>query len=142
MVESNKKALWLGLGAAGALIAAALLYHYASADDDDDVETPQVNASELMEELKKKDLGEVKRNENGIEPQYFIKLLQFIGETNKTKTAGSRAKHTAKRREHYKKEEWDQYEEVVRAAFQEEDMSAQTLLAEVCDALSISQMEF
>lgn len=36
MVESNKKALWIGLAAAGALIGAALIYHYISSEDDEE----------------------------------------------------------------------------------------------------------
>ena len=76
MVESNKKNLWIGLGAVGALVAAAMLWHYVNNDGDDDEEaTPQVSASELMEDLEKKNLHEVKRNENGLEPTYFIRLL-------------------------------------------------------------------
>jgi hypothetical protein len=36
MVESNKKNLWMGLGALGALVAAALIYNYVSDDGNDD----------------------------------------------------------------------------------------------------------
>ena len=77
MVESNKKNLWIGLGAVGALVAAAMLWHYVNNDGDDDEEaaTPQVSQSELMEELTNKNLHEVKRNENGLDPTYFIRLL-------------------------------------------------------------------
>jgi len=39
MVESNKKNLWLGLGALGALVAAALIYNYVSDDGDDEGST-------------------------------------------------------------------------------------------------------
>ena len=38
MVESNKKNLWIGLGAVGALVAAAMLWHYVNNDGDDDEE--------------------------------------------------------------------------------------------------------
>ena len=77
MVESSKKNLWIGLGAVGALVAAAMLWHYVNNDGDDDEEsaTPQVSQSELMEELTNKNLHEVKRNENGLDPTYFIRLL-------------------------------------------------------------------
>ena len=77
MVESSKKNLWIGLGAVGALVAAAMLWHYVNNDGDDDEEsaTPQVSQSELMEELTNKNLQEVKRNENGLDPTYFIRLL-------------------------------------------------------------------
>ena len=36
MVESNKKTLWMGLAAAGALIGAALVYNWATSEEDDD----------------------------------------------------------------------------------------------------------
>lgn len=140
MVES-KRNLWIGLGALGALVAAALVYNYVSGDDDDDA-TPQVSATELMADLEKKDLLNVKRNDHGLEPSYFLRLLQFIGETNKARTAPNRAKSAAKRRVHYEKGEWAEYEEIVKQAFTEEDFSAQNLMGEVLEACGINQMEF
>ena len=40
MVESNKKTLWVGLAAAGALIGAALLFHWATSGDEEADDTP------------------------------------------------------------------------------------------------------
>ena len=101
MVDRNqKKTLWLGVAAVGALVGAALLWHYVNADDDEEA-APEITPSELRSDLEKKDLVNVKRDERGIEPAYFIRLLQFIGETNKARTAGSREKSVKIRREHY-----------------------------------------
>lgn len=115
----------------GVLVAGALLWHYSSTDDEGGEEIQELDQSEIARLLKEKSLDEVKRTENGLEPAYFIKLLQFIGETNKARTADVRAKSTKERRKHYEKEEWDQYAEVVKVAFQAEDQSAQDLMAEI-----------
>ena len=112
MVDS-KRNMWIGLGAVGAFVAAALVWHYVSADDEEDA-TPQVSNSEFMADLEKQDLINVKRNENGLDPTYFIRLLQYIGKTNKERTAGTRDKLTKQRRVHYEKENWEEYEALVK----------------------------
>ena len=145
MDSQTKKNLWLGLGALGAFVAAALVWHYVSTgddDDDDDGATPQVSQSELLAELEKRDLTKVKKNDDGLDTTYFLRVLNFIGETNKKRTAGNRAKTAKKRRKHYEKKEWDEYAEIVKASFLEEDMSAQAVMSEVTDALGIGLQEF
>lgn len=146
MVESNKKNLWMGLGAFGALVAAALIYNYVSGDDGDDDEgstpTPQFDASELMKELAEKDLTNVKRKDGMLETDYFLRLLNFIGATNKKRTEGDRSKTTKQRRKHFQAKEWDEYSTLVQNSFLEEDRSAQAVMSEVNEALGISMMEF
>ena len=68
MVESNKKMLWMGLAAAGALVGAALLFHWAnSADDDDETLAPGAEGGNTREKLQKDleaaSLIEVKKNQ-------------------------------------------------------------------------------
>lgn len=139
---SKNKNLWIGLGAVGVLVAGALLWHYASTDDEGGDDIAELDQSEIAKQLQERGLMDVKRTETGLEPTYFIKLLQYIGETNKARTADVRAKATKERRKHYEKEEWDQYNEVVKTAFQAEDQSAQDLMAEITQAAGINPMEF
>ena len=64
MVESNKKMLYVGLAAAGALIGAALLYHWATTDEDaeEGAEGQTGGAEKLKKDLEAAQLIEVKKN--------------------------------------------------------------------------------
>lgn len=144
MVQAdNKQKLWIALGAVGALVATALAVHFLTSEgDQDDTSPPEISQSELLETLASKGLDKVQRQDGMLEPNYFLKLLQFIGETNKARLADTRARSHAIRREHYKNEDWSGYEQCVKKSFEEEDRSAQELMQEVSSALNISQGEF
>ena len=96
MVESSNKKLWLALGAFGALCGAAYLFHIATSgdgdDDDDDVATP----GSIKAALEEANIGTAERDESSgtLKQQYFLKLLQFVGEQNKERTASKRGKST------------------------------------------------
>ena len=52
MSGDNKKAVWLALAGAGALVGAALIFHFATASGESDEPTHD----DLMNELKEKEL--------------------------------------------------------------------------------------
>ena len=54
-----------------------------------------------MKELAEKDLTNVKRKDGMLETDYFLRLLNFIGATNKKRTEGDRSKTTKQRRKHF-----------------------------------------
>ena len=146
MVEkaNDNKTLWLGLAAVGALVGAALLFHYVSTDDDE--EGTGAGASDpgkLTEELKAANLTDVKKSPNGtLDQQYFLQLLQYVGTASRERTKGLRTKCVESRRKHYKSEEWDQYEAIIKKALEAEDSTAQEVVKEVIDSLGISEQEF
>jgi hypothetical protein len=143
MVDSgNNKKVWVIAGALGGLVAAALAWHYFSDAGEGDDAPEEITADELMEKLKEKGLDQVKRNNGMIEGNYFIQLLQFIGETNKARLSESRASCSKRRREAFKKDNMEEYAEIVKASFQEEDKSAQEIMMQVATALQIGEMEF
>ena len=91
MVESNKKTLWMGLAAAGTLLGAALVYYWITSEDDDEA-TPQGEGGDRLEEdLKAAKLHVVKKNAHGmLDEQYFLQLLQFVGEVSRERIKSKR----------------------------------------------------
>ena len=77
-----------------------------------------------------------------LNPQYFCKLFQFIGKKNREQTAEIRAKLTTERRKHYKANNMEAYESVVKQALEIEDQEAKNIMKAVTDALDISEQEF
>lgn len=118
MVESdNNKKVWMAVGAVGTLVAAALAYNYFAGEGDEEAaDTPSMN--ELHDALKEKGLDPVRRADGMIEPNYFLQLLQFIGETNKENLSDSKAKMTKERRAHLKAGDEDAYTAVIKKAFE------------------------
>ena len=141
MVESKNKTLWVGLAAAGALIGAALLFHWATSAEDEDDGTPSGSAGsssrdKLQKDLEGADLIAVKKTAQGmLDSQYFLSLLQFVGQTARDRTKSLRLKCQEDRRKFYKTEEWDQYEAVIKKALEAEDQAAQAVVKEVIDFL-------
>ena len=74
-----------------------------------------------------------------LDPQYFLKLLSYVGETTRDRTAKDRKNFASQRREFYKKEQWTEYEEIVKNALNNEDQAAQAVLKQVLEALNISE---
>ena len=76
MTEGKKSNTMLAIAGAGLLIGAAILYFAANRTDEEEVED-QVDLTELLTERK---LMEVKKQGNMLDPQYFLQLLQLVGE--------------------------------------------------------------
>ena len=90
MVENNKnKTLFLGMAAASALVGAALLYHYVFADPE---EEEGKAAGGIEQELADAKLDVVKKAANGrtLDPNYMIKLLNFVTTTARKRREGDR----------------------------------------------------
>lgn len=83
MSDDNKKTLYLAIAGVGALVGAALLFHWANSGDSD-----EPSHEELLMELKEKELDNVQKSPNGmLDPQYFLKLLQYVGQSTRDRTA-------------------------------------------------------
>jgi hypothetical protein len=81
-MTDNRKNIMYALGAGAALIGAALVYHFVSKADGDEETIPviEVDADFIVEELKKSGLDQVNRlGHGGLDTNYFLKLLQFVG---------------------------------------------------------------
>ena len=144
MVESKNK-LWMAAAAAGALIGVALLFHWATSGNDDESsgEIKPGDQGKLEEELKAAGLKDVQKNPQGmIEPQYFLKLLQFVGQTTRERTKSVRHKCQTDRRKQFQVEDWEKYESVIKKALEVEDEAAQIVMNEVVTMLQISEQEF
>ena len=81
MKNNENKNLFLGVAAATALVGAALIYHLVFSEDDGE----EAGAGGIMAELTAAGLEEVKKaaNGQGLEPQYMLKMLQFVSVTAK-----------------------------------------------------------
>ena len=137
----------MALGAGAALIGAALVYHFVSKTDaeGEDGAVPEMEIDEefIAAELKKAQLDVVARSaQGGMDTNYFLKLLQFVGAETRESTKERRQYLTKTRREAYKKQDWDAYTEVVRKATKEEDQAAQKILNQILNTIGISEMEF
>ena len=88
MVSKNEnKGLLLGVAAATALVGAALLYHFVFTDGDEERAAVGIEA-----ELAAAGLDEVMKSPSGqgLEPEYMLKLLQFVTSTGKERRAAER----------------------------------------------------
>lgn len=63
-----------------------------------------------------------------LDGQYFLQLLQFVGTTARERTKTLRTKCMDDRRKFYKKEEWSEYEAIIKTALQAEDEAAQAVV--------------
>ena len=95
-----------------------------------------VTPRNLQKDLEGADLIAVKKTAQGmLDSQYFLSLLQFVGQTARDRTKSLRLKCQEDRRKFYKTEEWDQYEAVIKKAPEAEDQAAQAVVKEVIDFL-------
>ena len=98
MTESNKnKGLFLGLAAATALVGAALLYHFVFSDEEE-----EVKANELQTALEEAGLSEAKKQGGMLDPQYTIKLMNFIAVNARKQRQSERDEALKQRRELFK----------------------------------------
>ena len=100
MVSKNEnKGLFLGVAAATALVGAALLYHFAFSEGDDEGE-----AGGIVAELTAAGLEEVKKapNGQGLDPQYMLKMLNFVTKAARSRRSAERKAAIDERREHFK----------------------------------------
>lgn len=74
-----------------------------------------------------------------LDTEYFLKLLQFIGEHTRERTKGKRKALTEERRKHYSGKDWDAYDGVIKKALDLEDTAAQSVLKETIEALEIGE---
>ena len=77
-----------------------------------------------------------------MDTEYFLRLLQFVGQQTRERTTDKRKALTEERRVAYKKEDWTKYEEIIKKSLELEDQYAQTVLKEVIEVLEISEQEF
>ena len=142
MVESNKnKSLFLAIAAGTALVGAALLYHFVFADGDEG----EASNNKLAEELKAAGLAEVKKAPNGamLHPEYMLKLLNFVALNAKKRNETSRNEALKRRRECYTAENWDEYREIIKDQFNQEEQMMEKVLKDCLDILvETSEQEF
>ena len=133
MVE-NKKAVMIGLAAAGAILSAAVIFKlWRGMGEKESVQAKLVEAK----------LDKIKTDSNGkLDQTYFLNLLQFIGQETKRRTKDLRAVNLKARREHFKKEEWVDYEGIIKKMTQSEDIIAQATVKEVITSLDMSAETF
>lgn len=96
MSENNKnKGLFLGLAAATALVGAALLYHFVFSEDEEE----ESKANELQTALQEAGLDEAKKQGGMLEPQYTVKLMNFIAVNARKRRQDERNAALEKRRQ-------------------------------------------
>lgn len=86
----NKKNILIALGAGIALVGAALIYNWVSnsdateaSDDPTDAipEAAEIDSEEIEKKLAAAKLDQVNYNQSGqLDTNYFLKLMQFVGE--------------------------------------------------------------
>ena len=140
MVSKNEnKGLFLGVAAATAFIGAALLYHFVFTDGDEERAAVGIEA-----ELAAAGLDEVMKSPSGqgLEPEYMLKLLQFVTSTGKERRAAERKDALDQRRQNYKNKDWDAYRNLVKEQFMAEDTMCQAIMAETVGVLDTTEQEF
>ena len=87
-MSDNKKTLMLALAGGAAIFGAALIWFMIkseSEDHDEEDDTPQVpEEDQLKQQLEAKNLLVPKKDaRNQLDTQYFLTLLQFVGENTR-----------------------------------------------------------
>ena len=81
MSDKNRQIIY-AVGAGVAIIGAALIYHFVTKTDSDEGSIPalEIDSEVIAKEVKMAGLDNVLRGANGgLENNYFLKLLQFVG---------------------------------------------------------------
>jgi len=74
-------------------------------------------------------------NGQGLHPQYFLKLLQFMSKTSKDRRSVEKDDALLRRRETHKVKDWDKYKEIVQAELMQDDQMMQVIMHEVISNL-------
>lgn len=145
MSDSNKNIKY-ALGAGIAVIGAALVYMLMKSDSGsgEDYDQPAVDKDDLEQRIEAEKLRQVayEPNSNRIQNEYFLKLLQFVGVQTRQQLEDQRKVMVAKRRQHFKQENWDAYREIVSKLLQMEDKMATEILNCVLEMVQIPEQEF
>lgn len=81
MVDKNRQIIY-AVGAGVAIIGAALIYYFVTKTDTDEVSIPtlEIDSEVIAKQIKLAGLDNILRSANGgMENNYFLKLLQFVG---------------------------------------------------------------
>ena len=112
-MQENKKALYVGLAAAGVLLGGYVLYRMMPASDG------------IADKLRKAELTAVKKDaKGGLDQTYFLSLLQFVGQETKARTTSLRKQCLDERRKHYNSQDWKAYTAVIKKTIESEDSVA------------------
>ena len=116
-MQENKKALYIGIAAAGVAVACAAIYYMSSKS--------KGGEQAISDKLSEAKLTEVKKGENGqLDQTYFLSLLQFVGQETRLRTTDLRKHCHDERRKHYKDQNWKEYESVIKKTIENEDITA------------------
>ena len=138
--DNKNKGLFLGLAAATALVGAALMWQYVfNADDDED----EAATGGIQAELEAAGLFEVKKQNGMLDPQYMVKLLNFVTCLSRKRRETERNAALDTRREAFKEKKWDAYRDIVKEQFMAEDQMCQAVLREALEVLTeTTEQEF
>jgi hypothetical protein len=104
-----------------------------------------ISDDEVLESLKANKLENVLKdsaNPNMIDTQYFLELLQFIGQSVRDKQKGEREEFILQRRAALKDKDEEQYTDIVRKMHETEEAAIHAFLKRVLDIVQIDQQEF
>jgi hypothetical protein len=141
MVE-QKHWKYIAAGAA-AFIGAAVVWNMCSGDEEEAVD--DIPDDKLLESLKANKLENVRKdraNPSMIDTQYFLELLQFIGQSVRDQQKGEREECILLRREALKNKDEEAYTGIVRKMLEAEEAAVHAFLKRVLDIVSIDQQEF
>ena len=124
---------WIGVGAAAALVGGALLYGYLTRED--------TRFAKMQLELK--ELGKVRRNEDGtIRVDDFCKLFAIISKHGKKASADRRQEFITKRRDLLRENKEEEYRaQVVKQMVAEEEVY-QDVASYALEQLGVRDEEF
>ena len=131
-MSDDKRTLYIGLAAAGILLAGAAMWYNSAPGE-----------SELVKKLKDNNLFNVERSrKNKIDREYFLRLLQFVGVETRTRTEQLRKSCLESRRVQYNVANWEVYKTIIKKQIDGEDEASKAVVAEVLPVLNISEEEF
>jgi hypothetical protein len=141
MVE-QKHWKYIAAGAA-AFVGAAVVWNMMSGDEEEAVD--DIPDDEVLESLKAMKLENVRKdraNPSMIDTQYFLELLQFIGQSVRDQQKGEREECIIQRRAALKAKDDEQYTAIVRKMLEAEEAAVHAFLKRVLDIVQIDQQEF
>ena len=126
-MQENKKAITLGLAAAGVLLGGYVLYRMMG------------SSKGLADKLKERGLTEVKKESNGqLETKYFIELFKFIDLEKRLRAVNLTKKCRDSRRKHYKSNNMTSYDAEIKQLIEDEKKIGEAVTLEVVNVLGIA----